>query len=628
MKIQLLSLLFLFGAQGFAQNLLELSNLNDFKPQIGNWKVVGEVQVNPAIDVHDMQNHEQETKSKKRRRRRKEVEERPKAVAYKSGTGILLNMNDSEKKDRLETRWKHGDIKLDMEVMIPKGSNSGIYLQGRYELQLKDSWGVIHPKVSDMGGIHNNWETDPDKIFRGIPPLHNACKAPGLWQKLNIHFQAPKFNDKGEKMANARFVSVVLNGVVIHTNVEVPQYTGSPIEKNEVSEGPLVIQGDHGPVAFRNIKYQLLEPSDVSMSAISYKTYKGEFKGLEELQDADVVTEGQTQFIDVNLTGEEDNYGISFSGTLNIPEEGLYHLSLGYTGGVAFYMDSVSVLQKNAADRQEMLDTTLTLSQGEHDFVLNNIKSAGWRAPRLGLTVGTASTYPSTFHTYDSYPPAINTVSPIFVQPNTEPRCLRAFVSFGGDGKRLSHTIGVGTPEGVNYIYDLGSGNLVGLWRGDFVDATPMWHERGDGSFKPRGAVQWTFLNQPIAQLSDAKALFPETGHAPEFISKGYVIDETTRLPVFKQVYRGVDIENRIEPNSTNTHVVREVRFSETGVQNWYFKLASGIIQQRPDGSYAINGEYYIKLLTDQVPVMREVDGETELVIAVDGSLVKYELIW
>ena len=628
MKLKILTITLFIGVQVFAQEQLPLENLNAFKPQAGNWQLVGEIQVNPTIDVHQWQHRVEEAQTSKRRRKRKEVDAIEAPITITPGTGILLNMNDSEKKDRLETVWKHGDIKLELEVMLPKGSNSGIYLQGRYELQLLDSWGVIHPKVNDMGGIHNNWEKAPDKIFRGIPPLYNASKAPGLWQKLKIHFQAPKFNLRGEKVANAKFVSVMLNDVVIHSNVEVSNYTGTPIEKTEVPEGPLVIQGDHGPVAFRHIKYQLLKPSEVAIGTLHYKTYHGEFKDLNDLKEATLVNEGTSELIDVILTNQEDNYGIQFSGELKIPEDGKYNISVGYSGGVLLRIDGNTIIEINASDRQEMVDAAVTLTAGTHPFELTNIKSAGWRPPRLGLTLATVSTNPTAFHTYDSYPPPINSISPIYVQPQTEPRLLRAFVSFAGDGKRLSHTIGVGTPEGINYIYDMGSGNLIGAWRGFFVDATPMWHERGDGSFKPRGAVQWTFLNQPVAQLSNLEEAFPDTGDAPDYISKGYVIDAKTGLPVFKHMYKGVEIENFIVPNSRNTHVIREIRFSKMGLQNWYCKLAAGTVENVPDGSYRINGEYYIKIRSGQVPVIRTTKGTTELVIPIDGSKVEYELIW
>ncbi|MBJ6366674.1 family 16 glycoside hydrolase [Snuella sedimenti] len=630
MKIKIVLTMLLFGANLFAQEQIKLDNLNDFDQQAGNWQIVGEVTVNRNIDVHELEKHELEAKSKKKKKRKRKSENQviPKPIDFKPGSGILLNINDSEKRDPLKTVWEHGDIKLELEVMLPKGSNSGIYLQGRYELQLKDSWGVVSPKMSDMGGIHNNWETTPDKIFRGIPPLSNASKAPGLWQKLKIHFQAPRFNTLGEKIANAKFVSVTLNGVAIHTNVEVPHYTGGPIAKNEVAKGPLMIQGDHGPVAFRDIKYQLLEPSGVTVSSLKYKTYKGNFKGLEELNEAKIVSEGQAKLIDVNVTGEEDGYGVVYSGVLSIPKNNTYTVSVGYSGGMSLEINGKSVILKNASDREESLDVTLELSAGTHSFLLTNIKSAAWRAPRLGFSISTAATNPKAFNVYDSYPNAVNSVSPIFVQPNARPRMLRAFVGFKGNGKRLSHTIGVGMPEGVNYVYDLGAGNLVGVWRGDFVDATPMWHSRGDGSFRPRGAVQWTFLNQPIAQLSNFKDGFPVTGSAPDFVSKGYAVDKVTGLPVFKYVYKDVEIESSITP-SDNTHIIHTIQFSKSGLVNWYCKLASGTVKKMPDGSYAIDDQkYFVKVLTGQIPIIREIEGETELVIPVDGSTVKYEIIW
>lgn len=629
MRIKILLIGVLFGFNVFAQEQIQLNNLNDFREQAGNWKIVGDVTVNRDIDVHHKPTEDHSSKKKKKKRRRKKNDvETPKAITSTPGTGILLNINDKEKNDALITNWEHGDLLLELDVMLPKGSNSGIYFQGRYELQLKDSWGVKTPLGSDMGGFHNNWEKDEDKIFRGIPPTSNASKAPGLWQTYKVHFQAPRFNENGEKISNAKFISVDLNGVRIHSNVEVPTYTGGPIEKNEVAKGPLLIQGNHGPVAIRNFKYQLLKESSVTLTSLSYITYKGAFKGLDELNDRAKVATGKAKHIDVLSIGEEDEYGIMYIGTLNVEEDDDYTISVGYTGGVKLIVDNKKLIEENTSSSQGLLKETIKLSKGKHRFILINIKSAAWRAPRLGLSIKSNATNSKDFHAYDSYPPSVNTISPIFVQPDSKPRMLRAFVSFNG-GKRLSHTIGIGTPEGVNYIYDLGAGNLVGVWRGEFVDATPMWHSRGDGSFKPKGAVQWMFLNQPIAQLSSLNTSFPETGMAPDFVSKGYVIDKTTWLPVFKYRYKDVDVEDRITPDGKNNYVIHEIKFSKTGIANWYYKLASGDVKKMSDGSYLIKEkEYYIKVLTEQVPIVREINGETELIVPVDGSKIKYEIIW
>lgn len=620
--------LFIFLSIGLvAQQQETFENLNNFKDQSGNWMIVGDVTMNRNIDVHHKPTTDQTGKKKKKKKKEEPVA--PKAVDFSAGTGILLNINNEAQKDALFTKWEHEDIKLELEVMLPKGSNSGIYFQGRYELQLFDSWGVKNPKYSDIGGIYRNWEQDPAKIFRGIAPSSNAAKAPGLWQKLKIHFQAPRFNEAGEKIANAKFVSVDLNGVRIHSNVEVPTYTGGQISKQEASRGPLMIQGDHGPVAIKNFKYQLLKESDVTMSTWEYKTYKGAFKGLEQIDEATAVLSGNVKELDVNVTGEEDEYGVVYSGTLNIEKDDNYAISVGYTGGVKVLVDGKVLGVNNSSSDQAVLKKEISLSKGAHAVQITNIKSAGWRAARLGFFVESATTNPVAFHAYDSYPPSINSTSPIFVDAGSQPRMLRAFVAFKGNEKRLSHTIGVATPAGLNFVYDLSSANVVGVWRGDFVDATPMWHNRGDGSFRPRGAVQWTFLNQSIAQLESENSPFPETGNAPDFVSKGYVINSENKLPIFKHTYKDVSVENSIVTDGSNTYFIREVKFSKTGLSNWYMKLASGSVKKMQDGSYAIGDQaYYIKVLSGQIPKVREVNGESELILPIDGSSVKYEIIW
>jgi hypothetical protein len=82
----------------------------------------------------------------------------------------------------------------------------------------------------------------------------NASKPPGEWQKFVIDFRAPKFDESGKKIANARFVKVELNGQVLHENVEMKGPTPSGVTGKEAPEGPLMFQGDHGPVAYRNIR--------------------------------------------------------------------------------------------------------------------------------------------------------------------------------------------------------------------------------------------------------------------------------------------------------------------------------------------------------------------------------------
>lgn len=147
------------------------------------------------------------------------------------------------------TEREFGDCTVRLEVMVPKGSNSGIYLMGNYEIQVLDSHGRQKVGPGDIGGIYG-----------AAAPRVNASKAPGKWQAFEIVFRAPRFDAQGEKTANARFEKVVLNGKVIHRDVEVPAVTGGNLGRGEGPRGPLMFQGDHGPVAYRNI--QIIEPGD------------------------------------------------------------------------------------------------------------------------------------------------------------------------------------------------------------------------------------------------------------------------------------------------------------------------------------------------------------------------------
>lgn len=141
-----------------------------------------------------------------------------------------------------------GHFKLHVEFRVPyepegKGQgrgNSGIYVQGRYEVQVLDSYGLPSQK-NDCGAI-----------YEVAAPKVNACKAPTVWQSYDIDFTAPKFAD-GKKTEPAR-VTVYHNGVLIQDNVSIPvDNTRAGMGGDPSTPGPILLQ-DHGhPVQFRNI---------------------------------------------------------------------------------------------------------------------------------------------------------------------------------------------------------------------------------------------------------------------------------------------------------------------------------------------------------------------------------------
>lgn len=175
----------------------------------------------------------------------------PEHFDLQPGEGILVN-GPAGRTANLRTEQAFGDCELHIEFVMAKGSNSGVYFMGQFEIQILDSWGAEELKYSSCGGIYCRWINQSP--VGGTPPRVNAARAPGEWQSYDVIFRAPTFNDAGEKVSNARFEKVVWNGEVVHENVESEGPTRGAMEGPEQLRGPLMVQGDHGPVGYRNIR--------------------------------------------------------------------------------------------------------------------------------------------------------------------------------------------------------------------------------------------------------------------------------------------------------------------------------------------------------------------------------------
>ena len=223
LTLPLLSVL-LAGCAECTQVILGKGDLSNVRPPHGDWTAASAV----ALKAGD-----------------------PTRFDITPGTGVIVNGASGKTLDILTTA-EYGDVRVEYDYMVTKGSNSGVYFMGRYEVQIFDSYGVAEPKHSDNGGIYERWKDG--KGFEGKAPRVNASKAPGEWQHAEVTFRAPRFDKGGVKVENARFKKVVLNGTVIHENVEVTGPTRAARFQDEQPGGPLMAQGDHGPVAFRNVK--------------------------------------------------------------------------------------------------------------------------------------------------------------------------------------------------------------------------------------------------------------------------------------------------------------------------------------------------------------------------------------
>ena len=219
-------------ADGKAPERIELFNGQDMTGWYGwgndnRWQVVGDVELDPENRRH---------------------------FILTEGTGLLVNGPRGQMPD-LITTYEHGDCRARIEFLVTERSNSGIYFQGRYELQILDSYGKPDDELNfgDNGGVYAFVPRDEPYPSDGHAPRVNASRAPGEWQYFEVIFRAPRFDADGNKIENARFVEVIHNGQVIHENAELYAPTRGPLENNEVAYGPLRLQGDHGAVAFRTV---------------------------------------------------------------------------------------------------------------------------------------------------------------------------------------------------------------------------------------------------------------------------------------------------------------------------------------------------------------------------------------
>jgi hypothetical protein len=183
----------------------------------------------------------------------------PRRLFAVPGTGDrILNGPKGNTADVI-TDAKFGDAELYLEFLLPQSSNSGVYLHALYEVQILDSFGKVPPLGwEDCGGLPK--EQTEGKGFEGAPPLRNASRKPGDWQSYHIWFRAPRFDSSGRKIGHAVFLRVLHNGLLVQENVEVSGPTLAHLNIPEASVNPLMLQGDHGPVAYRNIYIRPLRP--------------------------------------------------------------------------------------------------------------------------------------------------------------------------------------------------------------------------------------------------------------------------------------------------------------------------------------------------------------------------------
>lgn len=575
---------------------LPLNDLSAFQPTTANWQIAGNAYADRNV---------------------------PQMLEAVPGKGVLANISDPKNRAHLFTVMEHGDIELELDVMMAKESNSGIYFQGRYELQLQDSWGKKEqPKYGDIGGIYQRTDTVRNVGYEGSAPAVNASKAPGLWQHLRIIFQAPRFDSQGRKTANARFLKVYVNGSLVQNNFEVSGPTRSAGFKDEKPRGPIMIQGNHGRVAFKDIGYKLYDTPPLQVTGLVLREFKSPGDSIKAYSAQGPLHESKADSISYLSAMEKDINLLEYKGTFQFPKAGDYLFKMQNGGGGLLIINGDTIIFNNGVHNfDEPVVGKYTASAGAANFTLVHNKLIGWRKG-LALYVEGPGMALSPLHARGSVfsePP----VEPIAVVAEGDKSVIQRSFIQEGDHKR-THCLSVGTPGGASFTVDLSSGSLFQIWDGAFLETTSMWHRRGNQqNGTPLGTViaLGDELNFGTTNQTDS--------HPFRFLE--YNLDKTG-LPAFSYLVNGISVSDKITPSVSERSLTRRITLNSKGDVS--FRVASGVrIEHLPDGSYAMHDKnYYLIFDKERVrPVLNQSGTFQELMIPVKGAgthIIQYTLLW
>ena len=558
------------------------------------------------------------------------------------GAGVLVNNPTEAARGHLVTTADHGDAEIDLDFLLTPGSNSGVYLMGRYEVQLFDSWKVKAPTFADCGGIYQRWDAargPGHEGFEGTAPRANAARAPGLWQHLHIEFQAPRFDPSGKKTANAHFTKVVLNNFIVQENVDVSGPTRAALFTDEAPLGPLMIQGDHGPVAIRALAIKRFDPAAprVTVTDLVYKFYPHNPAQTGRFDSVPPQSQGQPAAFAVEAVEKNGKFAVVFSGTLVVPRDGAYSFTAGSYESIALVIDDQSAILPFEHGSQSV---PLTLTAGRHTFRLEYIHASNGK-PRFTLTAEgpglaphllTAAVEPGKTDPKNNDTKART----LIIEPTAgQVRLQRSFVPF--EPKKRLYAINVGTPAGLHYSYDFETGAILRVWRGEFLDTFEMWDGRGENQLAKPAGPALTLSDKPVLALLERYANdWPDRPDAL-WSSQGYRL-EPDGQPTFLFKLSTLSATDRIAPAADGQSLTRTLVVSgkTTSWDSWVLLAEADHIIPQPGGHSFVIGDhaYYLDLPADSAirSLLRTRNGRQQLLVPIDGTTlgqpIVYSLVW
>lgn len=601
---------------------VSLDDLGAFANPSNAWKTAGEVQVHPL--------HEG-------------------SFEVADGSGLLVGAapQAGESSD-IVTKMVHGDLALEFEVLLSHDAAATVWLQGRYGLRLSDSW-----RKNRLNGFDNGALVAPHAkgvATVGYGPWMNAARAPGVWQRVRIEFEAPYFNAEGEKTRDARIESVEQNGGVIQQNQLLPAPGQEAPFRDEVAEGPLTFRVERGHIAIRNIHYTKYTDQQVGLEDLTYNLYmesflddefiywggaEGNRVSLPDLSSHDPTEVGEAELMHTKMVrGRGNDFALVFKGQMHLPDSGDYTFEANPQGVGAFKVDGEELFRWDGLHEKGSYSRTTPLREGTHSFTLTIFN---FGQPNVGLYVEGPGIKRHPLHQGGTIPEG-ELVEPIVLSPANGPRIQRSFMFHRG--QKLLTCMNVGYPEGPHYTVNMATGGLVQVWRGPFGSTTSMWHGRGTqqvlrplGSVLPLSADQQVLLAESLAESSSIQSTAEL--RLEDYQRTGYTLNDQGE-PVLEYVVGSVSVRDHISPDRDAPILKRSLRFSnrEGSTQAvWYHVASATTIEQVSDNMYDVDDKTYFVEVGEEVETTIIRDGEQQalfipLQVGSQPQTLTYSLVW
>lgn len=543
-------------------------------------------------------------------------------IRTSEGKGILYNQPGSDTNTNARTKNEHGDLYMHVEFMVSKGSSAALYFQGRYGIQLSDS----RKKDSSLlqcGAILQRGRTKAGSL--------DAGKVPGLWQHLDVNFTAPRFDSSGNKLSDAVFKEVVLNGHLIHKNIAVTNTALDTVFKQEKNTGPLMVRSHHGAVAFRNLNYTAQSQPAIALSDMHYDVYKELSVRYDTLKNFTTERTGSTDSLSWRL-GERKKQ-LVIAGNMNVAQDGDYVFKVRAGGPVYVLVDSSEVVDNHQSKKyNSAYFGNRYLQKGMHSFqvIYTNYNDGLMLEYEGPVTSFTALTTPSSSRKPEDGSLLKNVSNKPFFQKGL----------FRHNNKVMPHIISVGIPGGLNYAYNQRTCNVLSAWRGKYP-VPDIRRDSGAPEMQVPSGAPVEFKNMPVLfSLAKPDGPWPDTVQVNDsmYTNKTYRLD-TTGLPVFLYRYANMNIEDYLYPDKENNGLVRQITMqSDSAAEPVYFMIGSGsFIERLPNGLYAIDDKtYYVQILNagdeKNVSIVKDDTGRYRLLLLLSAlgndAPFSYSIIW